>query len=275
MILLRRFIPLLVLAGTLPSHAQTSAVEMIRTMSDTELKASAADHNLWRYRDRNRQHGVETVALVVDTRSGSVKKIVMRNGRPLTAQEEAAETKKVQDFISDPAKQRKQKKDGEQDDVRARGMLELLPKAFVWTVKSDSGEEVTLHFEPDPKFVPPSRESRVLAAMAGEVVIHKADHRMVSIRGALKEQVNFGFGLLGKLEKGGTFNVIRHQVKPGIWETTETHVHMQGHALLFKSISEQEDDVQTDFATVPPSTSLADAAAMLQKSEEQVARSGK
>lgn len=111
--------------------------------------------------------------------------------------------------------------------------------------------------------------------MAGDVVIHKADHRLESIRGALKEQVNFGFGLLGKLEKGGTFNVIRHEVQPGVWETTETHVHMQGHALLFKSISEQEDDVQTDFASVPPSTSLADAAAMLQKKDEQVARLGR
>ncbi|WP_041585875.1 hypothetical protein [Terriglobus saanensis] len=80
---------------------------------------------------------------------------------------------------------------------------------------------------------------------------------------------------MGKLEKGGTFNVIRHEVQPGVWETTETHVHMQGHALLFKSISEQEDDVQTDFASVPPSTSLADAAAMLQKKDEQVARLGR
>ncbi|WP_041585874.1 hypothetical protein [Terriglobus saanensis] len=157
MMILRRCLPVLLFPFALPSHAQTSAVDMIRAMSDTELKASAADHSLWKYRDRNRQHGVETVALVVDTKSGSVKKVLTRGGRPLTAEEEAAEDKKIHEFVTDSGKQRKQKKDAEQDDARARSMLELLPKAFLWTVKAHSGEEVTLHFEPDQNFDPPSR----------------------------------------------------------------------------------------------------------------------
>ena len=32
-----------------------------------------------------------------------------------------------------------------------------------------------------------------------------------------------------------------------MWQITETHVHIGGHALLFKTIGEQEDEVKTEF----------------------------
>jgi len=39
-------------------------------------------------------------------------------------------------------------------------------------------------------------------------------------------------------------------VGDGHWQITETHVHIQGHALLFKSISEQEDDEKSKFRQI-------------------------
>jgi hypothetical protein len=44
-----------------------------------------------------------------------------------------------------------------------------------------------------------------------------------------------------------------------VWQITETHVHIQGHALLFKSISEQEDDVKTKFQPLPDGVSFQEA----------------
>lgn len=248
---------------SLCAHAQ-SANEILRTTVDNELKISAADHSIWRYRDHNREHNVETVALVVETHQGAVRKTLTRNGRPLTAEQAAEDQRKMQEFLHSPELQSKQKKDGQQDDARATKMLQLLPKAFIWTIQSQQDDRVTLHFTPDPNFHAPDRESRVLAAMEGEFIVHMPDHRMESIRGTLRDDVTFGFGIFGRLQKGGTFNVIRREVAPGSWEVTETHVHMQGHALLFKSISEQEDDVHTAVAAIPETTSLDDAVAILQ-----------
>jgi len=48
-------------------------------------------------------------------------------------------------------------------------------------------------------------------------------------------------------------------MESGAWQITETHVHIQGHALLFKDISEQEDDVKSNFNQLPSNISFADA----------------
>jgi predicted metalloprotease with PDZ domain len=47
-----------------------------------------------------------------------------------------------------------------------------------------------------------------------------------------------------------------------LWQIVETHVHIEGKALFFKSIGEQQDEVQTEFTQVPPGTTLEQAAEM-------------
>ena len=71
--------------------------------------------------------------------------------------------------------------------------------------------------------------------------------------------MKIGFGLLGELQSGGTFDVERRELSPKVWQITETHVHIQGHALIFKTISENEDDVKSNFKPIPDSTSLQQA----------------
>ena len=142
-------------------------------------------------------------------------------------------------------------------------MLRMLPDAFLWTVKQDSGDTVTFGFVPDPAFEPPTMESRVFAAMAGEIVVNKAQNRIQTVKGKLIRDVKFGWGLLGKMDEGGTFDVERRELAPKVWEITESHVHIMGHALLFKSIGEQDDEVKSDFVQTPPSTTLETAANML------------
>jgi hypothetical protein len=71
--------------------------------------------------------------------------------------------------------------------------------------------------------------------------------------------VKIGFGLLGELKAGGTFDVERRELTPTVWEIVETHVHIQGHALIFKTISENEDDVKSHFKQIDQATSLQQA----------------
>jgi len=71
--------------------------------------------------------------------------------------------------------------------------------------------------------------------------------------------VTIGWGLLGRLHEGGTFRVERREVKPGLWQITETHVHIVGRALFFKNIGQQQDEVQTEFTQAPDATTLEQA----------------
>ena len=184
----------------------------------------------------------------------------MRNGISNVLHQEM---QKIESFVRDPSQQAKQHKDSEQDDKRAEEMLRLLPNAFLWTVKSDTNEATTLAFTPDPDFSAPSMEARVFAAMAGEIVVTKPQNRIQTIRGKLIRDVKFGYGILGKMEEGGTFNVERRELAPKIWQITESHVHINGHVLFFKTISEQEDEVKSDFLPTPPATTLEQAANLL------------
>jgi len=72
-------------------------------------------------------------------------------------------------------------------------------------------------------------------------------------------------GWVGRLNAGGTFNVERRETGNRIWQIVETHVHIQGHALIFKTISEQEDDVKSEFKQLENSTTLQQAAQELMK----------
>ena len=240
-------------------HAQA----IVRTAVQTELDADRDDHSHWRYRSLNRNPDGETLYQVVETDHGEVKKKVRHNGQPLTPEQLRAEDARIQSFIHDPSQQAKQRKDGEQDDKRAENMLRMLPDAFIWKLKSDTPEGFTLSFTPNPKFDAPSMESRVFASMAGDIVVTKPGSRIKTIRGTLISDVKFAFGLLGHLNKGGTFDVERSQLAPGIWQITESHVHIDGRAFLFKNISEQEDEVKTDFRPTPPATTLEQAATLL------------
>jgi hypothetical protein len=239
------------------------ARELVQQTVDNELAADRDDHSHWQYRDADKSHGQDVVKLVVETAACDVTKTVEKNGRALTPEEQADESKRLQGFAQDKGAQRKQIQEQKSDDQRATAMLKMLPGAFVWTVTKRSDNTITLAFKPDPKFRPPDREARVFAAMTGEMVIAAQQKRIRELKGTLLSEVDFGWGLLGKLEPGGTFLIERREVGAGVWEITATHVHMRGHALLFKTISEQEDEEKNEFKPVPDGTTVEQAVGML------------
>jgi hypothetical protein len=245
------------------SHQDQHAQQIVRTAVNTEIAADRDDHSRWRYRSTVRRPEGEFVYEVIETDQGAVKKKIRQNGQPLSAVDLEKENSRIQSFIHDASQQAKQKRDSQQDDKRAEAMLRMLPDAFLWTIKSDTPEATTLSFVPDPAFSAPSMEARVFAAMAGQIVVAKPENRIQSISGRLIHDVTFAWGLFGRMEQGGTFSVERRSLAPKIWQITESHVHIQGHVLLFKTISEQEDEVKTDFRPTPPSTSLEQAANLL------------
>ena len=244
-------------------HQDPHAQSIVRTAVQTELAADRDDHSRWQYSDLYRNPDGESLFHVVETDHGAVKKKLKQNGQPLTPDQLRAEDARIQAFVNDPIQQARQRRDGEQDDKRAENMLRLLPDAFFWTVKTDTPDAVTLSFTPDPDFTAPSMEARVFAAMAGEIVVNKPQNRIASIKGKLIRDVKFGYGLFGRMYQGGTFNVERRELAPKVWQITESHIHIDGHVLLFKNIHEQEDEVKTDFRPTPPATTLEQAATIL------------
>ena len=144
-------------------------------------------------------------------------------------------------------------------------MFRILPDVFVFSYAGRQADLVTLTFRPNPNFQPPSLEARVFHDMQGEMTVDIKQERLAALNGHLNEDVKFGGGLLGHLDKGGKFEVRQTEVAPGEWEMTILCVDMKGKALLFKTISVQQTETHSDFSRVPDDLTLAEAAGILYK----------
>ena len=235
-------------ARSLPGETSNpNALAALKLAVAAELEADRTDSFPWQYRDHDIQPEKDIVSEVIETPKGDLKRVLQLNGETLTGAAREKEIARLRQFVQSPEEQARQKKSGDSDDKQAREFLSMMPEAFVWTVVSETPETLTLKFHPNPEFKPPDTQSRVLGVMAGQMVIARNGNRIRSLRGALTDDVKFGLGIFGKIDKGGTFNVERREISPGHWQITETHVHIGGHALLFKTIGQQEDETKTDW----------------------------
>ncbi|MFP5230478.1 MAG: hypothetical protein ACLGXA_22910 [Acidobacteriota bacterium] len=261
-----RFLVLLSALAPLTVYAQT-AQEIVSTVVRNELNADANDHSRWMYRDAYKSPDKDIVKLVIETPQGNLSMVIEDHGRPPSAQTHQDDLNRIQQMVSDPALRARMKKAEQHDGQQARDMLNLLPKAFVWKIVDRSNGETKLSFHPDPNFSPDSMSGKVLAAMSGTMVVHEAHMRLKNLSGHLDHDVTYAWGLLGRINAGGTFQILREDVGEGSWQITGMHVHISGHALFFKTIGDQEDEVTTEYHPVPDDVDIAKAAQMLKDGE--------
>lgn len=156
-----------------------NAKQYVQQAVDTELTADRNDHSCWLYRDSDQKPAISVLQWVAETNRGEVKRILKRNGRPLSS---AEQRQMIEGFVRNPSAQAKQRHDNQNDDQQAKAMLRLLPEAFVWTIADRNSKSAILHFVPSPHFNPPTREARVFAAMEGEMTVDAEQHRIQSRR---------------------------------------------------------------------------------------------
>jgi hypothetical protein len=154
---------------------------------------------------------------------------------------------------------------------QAQDLLKMLPHAFLYTYAGRSGEVVRLNFRPSPKFHPQSRKAAVFHDMVGSLWLNLKQQRLAGIQGRLNQEVKFAGGLLGHLDKGGSFDVKQTQIAPGVWDVTYMNVQMNGKALFFKTIAVREKDIRSDYQRVPSNLTLAQAAKRVKKETNTLA----
>jgi hypothetical protein len=255
----------LILLGWSGAALGEDANQIVQQAVKTELAANDNDHSRWLYFDVDKKPKSEVTQWVAETAKGDLHRVLKQNGQEFPADQQR---KKMDEFMRDSGAQEQQRKAGQHDDQQAADLTKLLPDTFTWTTTGSHDGNTILHFKPDPKFDAPNREARVFAAMEGDMMVNDAQHRIVSLKGHLIRDVKFGGGLLATLKAGGTFDVERREIGQNVWQITETHVHIQGHVLFFKSISEQEDEEKSKFKRLPDDISFQQAEQELLKDEK-------
>src|SRR5262249_45462146 len=155
--------------------------------------------------------------------------------------------KKLVDDPSERAKRAKREKD---DEDKLTQMFKALPDAFIFKYEGEENGQVRLSFFPNPHYNAPTRELQVFRSMSGKMWIDHAAGRLTRMDGSLFEDVTFGWGLLGRLNKGGTFSVLQNNIGEGHWDIVSLDVVMTGHAVIFKSINVKQKQRLSDFHRV-------------------------
>ncbi len=130
-----------------------------------------------------------------------------------------------------------------------------------------SGQPAKFTFKHNPGFDPPDLETHVLTEMTGEIWIDPAQERVTRLEGHLEQDVDFGWGILGRLNKGGSIVVEQADVGGGTWRIVRLELRMSGR-VLFKSKVFDTTEEESQFAPVPPGIDYRKAVEMLRKSDE-------
>ncbi|MGC2111738.1 MAG: hypothetical protein WA655_19635 [Candidatus Korobacteraceae bacterium] len=253
-------------------------LELVRRASGNEIKASDV-MQYYMFRDNTEYKDHSITKEIVRTKEGGLTTTLLVNGRPLTVEERKKEDERLRKFANDPDARRKRRESNKADDKRAELMLTSLPDAFLYTyVGTDHGpngeELVHLRFKPNPSFNAPNHETAVYQGMEGDMIVDRKAMRIAKIDGTLFKDVDFGWGILGKLYKGGRFLIVQRDVGGGHWEEVEETLQFYGKILLLKSLTIWSSETMTDFQPVPSDLTTAQALDLLHKSADTVAENG-
>jgi hypothetical protein len=85
----------------------------------------------------------------------------------------------------------------------------------------------------------------------------------VKIDAHIETEIDFGYGLLGRIEKGGSFQIQREHVAENRWKTSLLEVHISGRVVFFRSINKDQREVRSSFQPVPSDLGVTGAVAIL------------
>ena len=259
-------------AASVPKNSAEAKV-LVRRVIDHQMAEEEKDGQtfMWTQKE-NGKRGVLTKDMV-DTKDGIVARLIAINDRPLTPEERKADDDRLNKLLNDPQARTQKAKQQQEDEKRTKRMVRALPDAFLFepdgTVPGPNGAEfVRLKFKPDPNYDAPSRELQVYEGMEGHMLLDTHAQRLVEIDAKLFRDVNFGWGILGHLDKGGQFLVRQADVTgKGDWQVVAMKLSFDGKAVIFKKIHIRDDESATNFRPVPKDMSFGQGVELLKKQD--------
>jgi hypothetical protein len=261
-----------------------SAGELLRVAVQNEMAVS--DHTPLKHMFCSHKTGGKEsqTHLYVETTQAMAGMIIATNGHPLTADQKQAEINRLNGLASNPDALRRKRAHEKDDSERTMRILKALPDAFNYEYVGaqegtaqvgGAGERlVRLKFTPNPAYAAPSRVEQVLSGMQGYLLIDVNQRRLAEIDGTLFKDVSFGWGIIGRLDKGGRFQVEQADVGGGAWEITAMDLSITGKILIFKTLNMTTKETFSNFQSVPSDTTFAQGVELLKAEEEKLAQVG-
>jgi hypothetical protein len=243
-----------------PGYVPTAG-ELVNAVIANEL--SDREHlRKWIYNLEKRAGKQTLTELQVESKDGPLYRLLAIDGTALNPDEQRQDDARIGRLMKDPRPLLKLKQAEDEDELKLQRMLSLMPHSFVYEYDGDEENLLRVKFHPNPDYVPPTYEARVIHSLAGTVLIDREHKRLAKVSGQLMNRVDFGYGLLGRIDSGSV-EFVRVEVGPQQWKTALINIQFSGRAVLFKTVSKDQYERRSDFRAVSSDLSLSDAKDML------------
>lgn len=192
--------------------ANTTPVSWVQSAATNELRIIDEDGSFpARYTVHKVDERGDITRDVIESRDGSVARLVLRDGKPITAEEDAAERKRLEQMLESPSDFAKHHKKNSSARGYSSSLVKLMPEAMIYTYAPGqpqpagaSSSQVVIDFKPDPKFKPPSMIADLLTGIEGRLWIDAKAHVLTRAEARVVHPVDFGWGVLARIYAGGT-----------------------------------------------------------------------
>ncbi|MGD0891267.1 MAG: hypothetical protein ABR923_07010 [Terracidiphilus sp.] len=260
-----------------PALAPQQAQALVERALASELTTAQDASHPMRYRLHKVSPRVTSTKEILETKDGDVARLLAYFDKPLSPEDEQKEQARLDTLLADPSLQ-KHRKQGEQGDMGiVLKLLRMLPNAFLYQYAGSgtgpAGPVEKFSFRPNPNFSPPDMETQALTAMTGELWVDAAQERVTRLEGHLNQDTNYAWGILGKLDKGGSVVIEQVDVGNRQWRIARVQMKMDLR-ILFKTKNIDTTEEMTEYVPVPAGIDYRQAIRMLRETPAISAQPG-
>ena len=239
----------------------------VQAAADNELRIVEDDGTFpLRYLAHKVDAKGETLRDTIESRDGSVARLVARDGRPLTAEEDADERERLNGLIDSPSIFEKHHKRNVSARTYSSDLIRLMPKAMIYSYtpgqpqpQGANSTQVVIDFQPDPKYQPPTMVSELLTGIEGRLWIDARLHVVTRGEARVVRAVNFGWGMLAHIYPGGTVEFEQMPVGDGHWVYSRVDEHLKIREVMVKTANENTTMTASNLQRMPEQLSYQDA----------------
>ena len=177
-----------------------------------------------------------------------IRRVIEKNGKPLSPSELEDENKRVEKRVRDIEKREaeKEKKAQEPDNTpdRERGkrisIADVLRGSKLVNPRRESfrGRAVIVFdFEPIPGYKPQTRDEKFFGKTVGAVWVDAADKQVARLEARLVDSYKVAGGLFASLKEGATFVLEKDRINEEIWLPTRANINLSVKVLMVKGIT--------------------------------------
>jgi hypothetical protein len=219
-----------------------------------------------RYRMRKVNDHGDTTRIVMESRQGNVARMIERDGKPLTAAEDAAERSRLNAILQSPADYLKHEHRDDAGKDYVVQLIKLMPRAMIYTYVPGQPQppgaqspQIVIDFRPNPAFHPPTMIAEVLTGLAGRIWLDSQTGRMTRAQGHILHPVNFGWGVIARIYSGGTIEFEQTRVDGTRWIYSHLEENLAMRQLLLKTVTDRTKITAWGFEPLPKPLSVDDA----------------